>query len=51
MISKPQARPQIGGLYILTLKGVLATLPHGECGHIICASRDRCAFLPPDEEV
>lgn len=32
----------------LTLKGWIAAVPRGDCGHIICAGRDRCAFLPPE---
>lgn len=31
----------------LTLKGWLATVARGDCGHIVCAGRDRCAYLPP----
>lgn len=31
--------------YTLTVAGFVATLPRGACGHLICAGRDRCAWL------
>lgn len=43
---EPRTQDQVADRYTLTVSGFAATLPRGACGHLLCAGRDGCAFLP-----
>lgn len=43
--NEPRTQDHVADRYTLTVSGFVATLPRGACGHLLCAGRDRCAWL------